>query len=522
MRVSLVGEGTYPVVRGGVGTWCDQLVRGLSEIDFEVTVLTGGVSSPVYSLPGNVRSVHAVDMWGAPPRSKVVRARQWRSFLDAWAVICEHAVGRYPVPVRTALEAWQVLARPDVAERLWGMVTNPVSLALLELIRRRSGREPASARELAGAAAHIARLVMPCRLPPMDVDLVHVTSSGSSMLAALQSHGQGIPIILSEHGVFLRERLIALRGTEWSYQQRHIVASFLKSVTRIGYEAAAVIAPVSDFNGRWAASLGARPGKITTVHNGVDTSVFRPLEEAPSEPILSFVGRIDPLKDLHTLVQATALVARRVPDVQVYLIGPVPERNAHYAADLRTLIAELGIADRVRMLGPTQDVAGAYCSGRIAVLSSVSEGFPYGALEPMACQRPVVATAVGGVPEAVGDAGILVHSRDPQAFADACVTLLEDPAEWRQLAERARLRVEDLFTLPRMIQRFRDMYARVATGAPLPVSSDAGSRQATVDLREPVDLRGPVDLREPVGGIVPSLRPHVPAARRSARRAVRP
>ena len=186
-----------------------------------------------------------------------------------------------------------------------------------------------------------------------------------------------------------------------------------------------------------------------------------------------FVGRMDPLKDLRTLIRAVPRVAELVPNVHVRLIGPVPETNVAYVDGLKELIGQLGIGERVEILGPTSDPVGAYGSGTIAVLSSISEGFPYGALEPMACGRPVVATNVGGVPEVVGDAGILVPSRHPEALAEACAFLLNDASERQRLARYGRIRVEEHFSLERMVNRFRDSYVAV-TGLPEPRVGDFG------------------------------------------------
>lgn len=494
MRVCLIGEGTYPVVRGGVSTWYDQLVRGMPDVDFHVTVLTAGRAEAVLDLPGNVRSVAAVDMWGPTPSRRYISGRIRSDFEEAWEVICGHAYGRGGRTPSVTLDAWLVLTRPDVAERLWWLLNDRRSLAILESTRGRSGLEPATGADLTRSMAYVARMILPVGFPSVEADLVHVTSSGSSLLAALPAYAQGAPIVLSEHGVFFRERLMALRATDWSFVQRNLVAAFLKSITKVGYEAATTIAPVSDFNGRWAVALGADPGKVRTVHNGVDTLVFHEVAAEPDAPTIVFVGRIDPLKDLLTLVQAVPHISRAVPDVHLHLIGPVPDTNKQYAEEIRALVDDLGLGNQVAMLGATSDPVAAYCTGTIAVLSSISEGFPYGALEPMACRRAVVATNVGGVPEVVGDAGILVHSRDPDALAEGCIRLLTNPVERRKLAELGRRRVVQYFSLDRMVDGFHYRYADLGTRLEIP--------DAVPSDRVPEEI----DVRDRIGAYVPSAR----------------
>lgn len=198
------------------------------------------------------------------------------------------------------------------------------------------------------------------------------------------------------------------------------------------------------------------------------------------------------------MVESMPHVVRSVPEAQLRLIGPVPETNRRYAQELEGLVGELGMRDHVAFFGSTDDPVAAYCSGTIAVLSSISEGFPYGVLEPMACGRAVVATNVGGVPEVVGDAGLLVPSRNPHAMADACVLLLSDAGERLRLAALGRARVEHQFSLGRMIDRFRDSYATVAS-MPNVRAQDA---HPGAEDREPVE----VELRERIGPYLPSPR----------------
>jgi len=494
MRVRLVGEGTYPVSKGGVGTWSDQLVRGLPEVDFSVTVLTAGRAVAAYELPPNVTGVFAADMWGPIPARKPIRRKHWQAFEEAWEVICGHAYGRGGRTPGVTLDAWLALTRPDVAERLWWLMNDRRSLALQNTLRLRAGLEPSSGRDLASSMAYAARMIMPITFPAVNADLLHVTSSGSALLAALPSYAQGVPIVLTEHGVFYRERLMALRSTEWSFLQRNMVAAFLKSITKVGYEAASSIVPVSDFNGVWEVAMGADPDKITTVHNGVDIDYFRPGGVEPEVPTIVFVGRIDPLKDLGNLLMAIPRIAELIPDLQVRLFGPVPETNAAYGADLKALVEELRIGHRVQWMGPTSDPVAAYRTGTIAVLPSISEGFPYGALEPMACGLPVVATSVGGVPEGVGDAGLLVPSADPAALADACAYLLSDDAERRALARLGGARVEERFSLDRMLTRIRESY--VSVDGLRRVGAQASAAQPAVEPAL-VDMAARVDAYMP-------------------------
>jgi glycosyltransferase involved in cell wall biosynthesis len=125
------------------------------------------------------------------------------------------------------------------------------------------------------------------------------------------------------------------------------------------------------------------------------------------------------------------------------------------------LIRELGLGGAFTLLGWSADRSAIYRDADVAVLSSVSEGHPYALLEAMAAGVPVVATRVGGVPELVGEAGSLVPPRDPDALAAALLALLRDPELRAELGRNGRARVEERFSIERMIAAYRTLYAAV-------------------------------------------------------------
>jgi glycosyltransferase involved in cell wall biosynthesis len=246
------------------------------------------------------------------------------------------------------------------------------------------------------------------------------------------------------------------------------------------------VLPVSDFNRRWSLHLGARPERVTTIRNGVQPELYAPVGEEPEVPTLSFVGRIDPLKDLHTLVRAFALVREQVPGARLRLFGPVPEGNEAYRDSVAALSAELGTSDAVTFEGPSAGSRPAIAAGSVVVLSSISEGMPFTVIEAMMCGRATVSTDVGGVAECVDPerrAGTIVPARDPEAFAQACVELLVDEPRRRAMGAAARSHALAHATLDRTLAAYRGAY-RAATGAapdvvpgPLNVVADVSTLQ---------------------------------------------
>ncbi len=331
--------------------------------------------------------------------------------------------------------------RYDYSTTLRHSVTWQAAKAALAVGTSRRGLEAPNLDEVSEAVRLLYRLlaVLTIDIPPAHV--VHGTVTGiSAVLCVVAKLVYGVPMLLTEHGVYIRERCLALREVSPS--------PFLKSfwlgldilITRISYRCADEIAPVCDFNQRWERTLGAEPQKLRTIYNGVDPDKFKPLPSEARTPTLVWVGRVDPLKDLTTLFQALAEVRRSDPSVRLLMYGVVPAGNEGYWREVSALSDHLGLKDAIIFRGRAENLAEAYGAGDLVVLSSRSEGFPYTVIEAMMCGKPVVGTDVGGVAEAIGACGAVVEPGNPQALATACLDLLRDPERRRLLGKRARHR----------------------------------------------------------------------------------
>jgi glycosyltransferase involved in cell wall biosynthesis len=160
------------------------------------------------------------------------------------------------------------------------------------------------------------------------------------------------------------------------------------------------------------------------------------------------------VKDLVTLIRAIGQQADRRPPMLLLVIGDGSERER-----LESCAREVGVESAVRFLGHREDARELLAACDLYANSSISEGISLTILEAMAARLPVVATRVGGTPEIVdGSCGRLVPSRDPGALAAALAALAADPGLRQTLAETARARVEQQFTLDRMVREYRDLY----------------------------------------------------------------
>jgi glycosyltransferase involved in cell wall biosynthesis len=211
------------------------------------------------------------------------------------------------------------------------------------------------------------------------------------------------------------------------------------------------------------------PSKIRVIHNGIDPSLC----DVPADPalraslqipegarVIGVVANLIHYKGHRFFLQACQEIKRQHSAVKFLLIGDGPCRG-----ELEAFARELGLEKDVLFLGSRRDIPQLLALMDVAVLPSLEEGFPNAVLEAMAAAKPVVATRVGGVPEAVvhGETGLLVPSKDPEALAEAICLVLEHRTEAARFGEAGRRRVADCFDLLTMILQYEAMYERLVT-----------------------------------------------------------
>ncbi|MEU3722660.1 GT4 family glycosyltransferase PelF [Streptomyces sp. NPDC031705] len=467
-HVTMLTEGTYPHVHGGVSTWCDQLVRGMPEVDFNVIALTGSGREPVtWELPRNVYRHTAVPLWGPPPhrtRRSALRGRARRRFTDTYEAFLLSLID----PTHGGFsEALGELARLARAGRLAPALRSESVLRLLMAVWTRPGLVTAAARPTIHDALTATDLLehalrpLSVRIPPDSV--AHAVSSGLATLPALAAkHLDGVPFLLTEHGIYLRERYLGYRSAAQRWPVKALMLGFYRELNSEGYRQADLITPCNQYNRRWEERGGADSERIRTVYNGVDPHVFPEAGPEPEVPTLSWCGRIDPIKDLETLIRAYAFMREELPALRLRLFGPVPAGCEDYKLRLEKLAAELGVSDGITYEGRIDQVAKAYAAGSVVMLSSISEGFPFSIIEAMSCGRTTVSTDVGGVREAVGDTGLVVPPREPETMARATLALLRDDERRAELGRMSRKRVVEKFTLHQSVDGFRHIYRELA------------------------------------------------------------
>jgi glycosyltransferase involved in cell wall biosynthesis len=268
-------------------------------------------------------------------------------------------------------------------------------------------------------------------------------------------------MVLAEHGVYVRESYLAAARSGGSPGARFTATRLARGLTRVAYEGADMVAPVSDANAYWEMGLGVDAAKILVLYNGL----ARPPSPAPPPRNRTVVvmGRIDPLKDVHTTLRVAAETLELVPGARFLHYGPVTDGEEAYGRSCHSLHEQLGLGDRFAFMGRTTDPLGAVRDADVFLMTSISEGLPMSILEAMGQGRPVVATGVGGVPDVVRGCGLVTPPGDVHGLARAVTTLLDRPALAWQLGRRGHDRLGRVFDEDVCVDGYRSLLLGLAS-----------------------------------------------------------
>ncbi|MFJ3638608.1 DUF3492 domain-containing protein [Streptomyces sp. NPDC090108] len=538
MRIGLLTEGGYPYVNGDAGPWCDRLVRGLGQHEFDVYALSRGrrqTQAGQVPIPPHVGRVRTAPLWTARDDGVTYGRRARRRFTDSYGELLEAVCAGATVPSGTGPDAASARAggdlsgvdfgadavaeevsasgAPDLADRfgnalyglaelardkggLVGALRSDTAVRLLERACRAPGAlhtaREARVPDLLAVTTHLERALRPLSLDWYGdddlgaADLCHAASGGLAALPGLLArHFSGVPLLVTEYGVRLRSHLLTLAPGTAAPAVRALLAAFHGRLTAEIYRRAEILTPGNAHARRWQERCGADRARIRTVFPGMETARFTEVGESPdrADPdTLVWVGRVEPAKDLVSLLHAFAEVRKEEPGARLRIVGgPADAEGEEYLGHCRALAAQLfpDEAEGVHAVGcnpvsfeeiggpEAPDLPDAYAAGAVVVLSSVVEGFPVGLVEAMLCGRATVSTDVGAVVEVIGGTGLVVPPRNPRALAEACVALLRDPERRERLGAAARARALELFTVEQNVAAFHGIYLEIVSRCPV-------------------------------------------------------
>lgn len=488
--VCLIVEGCYPHIAGGVSTWVDWLIKSQPDVTFRVIsiVTPGEERKPRYAFPANVMAFREVVLGHAPQKrgliSRLINPLAQRRGLkgthrEALAEsLCRFVLSGALEDLRAVFE----LVRGDDVE-LADIIHDRHTFDIVCATYR--GLMPYGVFEDFYWAWHslMGGLFSILKSPLEPATTYHAISTGyAGLLLARAKLEFGAKAVVTEHGIYTNERRIELLMADWLVDTidngyrldrhrldlRDIWVRAFESYARACYEASDRITTLFSDNQPMQKELGADPGRLEVIPNGIDFERFASIPAVPDDarPTVALIGRVVPIKDVKTFITAIDRLRRRVPNLRALIAGPTDEDEA-YAAECMAMSHDLGLSETLTFTGRV-NVVDLLREVHVMTLTSLSEAQPLTVLEAGAACRPCVTTNVGacremleGAPDEaphLGPGGIVTDILDADQIADALEALLNNPEKRQAYGRALQERVRRYYTTPISRARYRAVY----------------------------------------------------------------
>lgn len=492
--VCLLLEGTYPFVAGGVSTWVHDLVSSLPDLTFTAVCLLASSKEKHqvrYALPPNfvdhrVLYLHDYDLAPRKKAGRRARRRQMELLRGFHSDLRERDFGRFG-PVLASFEQGEG-ERLSIHEMMHGREAWDMTVE-----RYGALRPEVSFLDYFWTYrfTHLPMFqVLSMEIPRARV--YHAVSTGyAGLLGAMARHRYHRPLLLTEHGIYVKERRIEISQARWIYDLKderlrvkrelgafqNMWVRLFEALARLTYRSSDLVITLYEGNRAMQIAEGADPKRTLIIPNGINMERFGDLADARNAAmagssvgpfVIGFVGRVVPIKDVKTFLRACKVVAGELPGFKALILGPT-EEDPQYFRECRDLVDLLRLGGVVEFLGKV-NVAEYYAKLDLIVLTSVSEAQPLVILEANCAGIPVVASDVGSCAEllhgrteadqALGPSGFITRVADPQDTAKGILTILENPETRAAMSRAGKERVRSFYRMADLNRQYRDIYGR--------------------------------------------------------------
>lgn len=463
MRVCLICEGCYPYVPGGVSSWVQMLITQFQDIEFTIWAIATTreeMSEYAYPIPSNVKEIRTLYLGDAEFKKSGKKVRLSKHEKETFKGLIGGQVDTID---------WEGVL--EFSKRHHHHLNDLLmSKSFYEICRDEYYRQDSKKIFL-----HFLWNLRGIYYPLMyllshdipDADIYHAVSAGyAGILGSCASYTKAKPFLLSEHGIYTREREEDIIRSSWvAGDFKELWIDFFKKLSFIAYQQASVVTTLFETNRSLQIELKCPPEKILLIPNGINASDFDSCIKKPGKPItIGAVLRVVPIKDVKTMLLAFDIVKQEVPNARLVIMGNCEEDPLYYQECLE-LLQELGTQD-VHFLGQV-NIKEHLPNIDMLLLSSISEGQPLAMLEGMAAKKPIVATNVGDCKALLdgyredddfGPAGLIVPVMNSEAMAQAILKLIANPELMQRMGEAGRRRVQTYYTRDEMLITFRGIY----------------------------------------------------------------
>lgn len=468
MKVCFICEGSYPYIAGGVSSWVQMMIKAFPEIEFKIWSIATTreeMSEYKYQIPENVTQIETLYLTEGKfeqvrkklpltPQDKKILRKFMEEEKNDWESVL-NLLHKYRKNLLQLLKSEPfydgVLATYQKIESntcfhdyLWnfrGMYLPFFSILKEDLV---------------------------------EADIYHAVSTGyAGILGSVASYIQKKPFLISEHGIYTREREEDIIRAGWVRGEfKQFWIDFFKKLSNIAYQQASLVTSLFETNQMLQVELGCPKEKIRIIPNGIDENLWGNLtheEQTDGKFHIGAVVRVVPIKDIKTMILAFASAQAREPGIVLHIFGNQDESPEYYY-ECRELVKELGVRDvlfygqvPVKEYLPRMD---------LLLLSSISEGQPLAVLEGMAAGIAHICTNVGNCKDLMegydgddlGAAGFVTPAMDPEAMGEKIRYMVRHSKEREDMGKTARKRVLKYYRKDQFLEEYRRIYGQYGGG----------------------------------------------------------
>lgn len=466
MRICIVAEGCYPYMVGGVSSWVHSMIRQFPDYKFIILAIVANRSFRgkfKYELPENVIEVYELYLddcdWTGDYGKRYRRIKLNNQEYEALKSLLLNQNVDWETLVHLFNEKKFSLNDFLMGEDFFQAVLECYQIRYPEIL---FSDFLWTMRSMYLPLFHTLKMDLP------EADLYHCVATGyAGVLGSMAKIKYGSKLLISEHGIYTREReeeLIRAKWVEGVY--KNIWIEQFRKMSMLAYERADLVTSLYAHARELQIELGCPAEKTVVTPNGIDETRFvnltRPDFMSPDQIHIGAILRVTPIKDVKTMLRAFAYAKERVPNLKLWIMGPTDE-DEEYARECFEMVELIG-TDDVEFTGRVNVTD--YMAGLdMTILTSISEGQPLTILESYAAHKPVIATDVGncrgliyGEDDDFGAAGILTHIMNVAEIADAMVKLGKSRQLREKMGEAGYKRLMRKYRVEDMRKTYSDIY----------------------------------------------------------------
>ena len=464
--ICFICEGAYPYIVGGVSSWVHELILSNPQHFFKVLCIIPSkeFAKLKYKLPKNVIEVKNICLDASPAFSLYNVMKSNQTFSKQKRKSIDKLLNFGSENIETKLSEVEDLFQKKFGKPLEVILSNEYWNTLLQFYNKNYSDGNFSTfywtyRNIIFNLLNIAQGDIP------KANIYHSVATGySGFLGAVIAHQKKGKFVLTEHGIYPREREEEILGATWIDNDfKQIWIDYFYYLSKLAYQYSDKIISLFEYNRQIQIEYGAPAEKSIVIPNGVDEKKYGEIVREKKEGFnIGSILRIVPIKDVKMMIKGFKIASEKIPEAKLWLIGPTDEDEDDYDECIK-LVDDLGLTEKVIFTGRA-NVMEYYSFLDLLLLTSISEGQPLSILEGLASGVPFISTDVGNCREIllektdIGEAGVIIPPTSYTDLALALVQLYHSPEKLEEFSKNGKKIVEKYYSKAAFIQQYREIY----------------------------------------------------------------